>query len=235
MESESNTTIEPSAPVRKSRSLGVEIFALVLISAILGFVYNAFSPKSLALIRVEVQKNTTSDESLFTPISPATTTQQAAPTDTVVDSASHKKIPVYAPLHDRARTNPDSTKKAALQGAAEKKTGYSIISLEQLQKLMNEHRGVIVDARGADEFTSGHIPGAKNIPYQEFQDHLDAMMQIPQDTLVVVYCTGPDCHLGRGLYDVMTQMEFKRVYLYDAGWEGWKKANLPFEGTDAKK
>jgi rhodanese-related sulfurtransferase len=44
---------------------------------------------------------------------------------------------------------------------------------------------LLVDVRTAEEFATGHIPGAVNIPVQELQQRLE---EIPQDTAVVLYC-----------------------------------------------
>lgn len=44
---------------------------------------------------------------------------------------------------------------------------------------------MLVDVRTPEEFASGHIPGAVNIPVQELQSRLQ---EIPQDTAVVLYC-----------------------------------------------
>jgi rhodanese-related sulfurtransferase len=81
----------------------------------------------------------------------------------------------------------------------------------------------------------GHIIGSRNIPFLGVENYFEKMMDIPRDTLIVIYCNGPDCELGKELADFMTQMGFKHLYLYDDGWDGWEKAKMPFEGTKAKK
>lgn len=54
-----------------------------------------------------------------------------------------------------------------------------------------DHRALVregatlLDVRTAEEFASGHVSGAKNIPVQVLASHLDA---IPKDRKVVVYC-----------------------------------------------
>ncbi|MFN8528884.1 MAG: rhodanese-like domain-containing protein [Anaerolineae bacterium] len=44
---------------------------------------------------------------------------------------------------------------------------------------------LLIDVRTADEFATGHIHGAVNIPLQSIQDH---MSEIPHDVPVIVYC-----------------------------------------------
>lgn len=47
----------------------------------------------------------------------------------------------------------------------------------------NTPNGVLLDVREADEFRSGHIPGAVNVPLSK----IDAIT-IPKDRLLYVYC-----------------------------------------------
>lgn len=46
---------------------------------------------------------------------------------------------------------------------------------------------VIIDVRTPEEFTSGHYPGAINIPYDRIVEELSAK-SIPRDTALVLYC-----------------------------------------------
>ncbi|MFI5253804.1 MAG: rhodanese-like domain-containing protein [Bacteroidota bacterium] len=206
-----------------------EILGILFLSFLLGFSFNAFSSKGIPLIRVAPMKHTIADSELFGQLKPSPK-QPPVATDTVVDSVTNKKIPVFAPLQKKALANPDSVSKLF----PKKNIAYSVVNLDQIRKLLAEHRGVFLDARGADEFAEGHIIGSRNIPYLDVDKHFEEIMNIPQDTLVVIYCNGPECHLGRGLADFMNKMEFKHIYLYDDGWDGWEKAKMPFEGTKTK-
>ena len=65
---------------------------------------------------------------------------------------------------------------------------YRQISQEQAQAMMDGETGyVILDVRRLDEFSSGHIPGALNIPVEEISDVPPA--ELPdKEQLVMVYC-----------------------------------------------
>jgi rhodanese-related sulfurtransferase len=209
-----------------SDNLLQEIVAIIILSILLGFTYNAFSTRGIPLIRIAPTKIAAADSELFTPVKPS-----ANPPEQIVGTAKHekaaeaiqpvKKVPVKpAPLANPAPKN---------------KSVYTVITIDQVKRLLNERRGVFLDARNADEFAEGHIIGSRNIPYLDVFNHFEEITAIPQDTLVVIYCTGPDCELGRELADFMGKMDFKHLYLYDDGWEGWEKAKMPSEGTKAKK
>jgi rhodanese-related sulfurtransferase len=205
--------------VNNAREIGI-IF-LVAIAAAFG--YNAFSARSLPFIRVAPNKIAVADTLLFgkTP-STADSSHPATSKDQMTPKSS---VPVYAPLQQRALANPDSMAKLHRK----KDKGYSVVSLEQVKKLRDAGKAMFVDARPKEEFEEGHIPGAKNIPFLDFDNQFPALMSIPLDTLVVVYCTGSDCPLGRDLCDFMMNMEFKHVFLYDEGWDGWTKAGMAGE------
>jgi rhodanese-related sulfurtransferase len=223
----------PKEPSREKKNgfgnLLREIAVIMVLSVLLGFAYNAFSSRGIPLIRVAPVKVAAADSELFTPVKPSA--NSSLPAKTLNDTAKLQKMPPPPQPAKKTLTKADIASKST----AKKKLVYTIITLDQVKRLMNEHRGVFVDARNPDDFARGHIIGSKNIPYENFEKHFDEMMTIPQDTLVVIYCTGPDCELGRELADFMSQMDFKHLYLYDDGWEGWQKANMPFEGTKAKQ
>ena len=78
-----------------------------------------------------------------------------------------------------------------LMGCSKKKpqeTSYRQISMNEAAAMMAEETDyIILDVRRADEFASGHIPNAINIPNEEI-----GTTQIPelphQDQLILVYC-----------------------------------------------
>ncbi len=209
-----------------STSVGREAVGIFLLSVFVAFLYNAFSPKSISLIRKIPVKTATANSVLFPQ-------QHISQLPSSSDSSNKKSIPVIAPLHERALRNPDSM--AALEKNKKRDAGYKIVTLEQVKRLMAEQRGVLLDARGVDEFEKGHIHGARNIPYFEVEKHFEEMMTIPRDTLILIYCSNPECPLGRNLVDFMTQMEFHTIYLYDDGWDGWEKAGMPAEKSSEEK
>ncbi len=185
-------------PVRES----VKIVALAVLLAL---VYNAFSPKGIPLIRVAPIKVATSDSVLFGPES----------------DSSRERVRVIAPLHDSALARLKAEREIS------REQGYKIISLGQLQKLLDKRSGLLIDARNEDEFAKGHIKGARNIPGLDAQKHFEELIPIPRDTLILIYCTNPECPLGRMLAEFVGAMEFHKIFLYDDGWDGWEKAGLP--------
>ena len=201
------------------RELGV----ILLLSVVLALVYNTFSPKGLPLISVKPKKILVSDSALFSQPTPDTTRNVGTKSDT----STANQIKVIAPLHERALRNPDSMK--AVVQAKKEETVYKIITLDQLKRLLKTRRGVLIDARSEEDYLKGHIKGAKNVFGQEPDKYFEPLVQIPRDTLVIIYCNNPECHLGRFLAEFMAVMEFKNIVLYDEGWDGWEKAKMPVD------
>ncbi|HSU55308.1 MAG TPA: rhodanese-like domain-containing protein [Candidatus Dormibacteraeota bacterium] len=89
---------------------------------------------------------------------------------------------------------------------------------------------VIVDVRAAEDFNKGHIPGAINIPREDWENPRG----LSKDKTNVVYCYTQQCHLaanacvrfaGRG-YPVME---------LDGGFEVWKEHDLDIEESSANR
>lgn len=65
---------------------------------------------------------------------------------------------------------------------------YNRITMEEAIQIMNSENGyIILDVRRPDEFASGHIPGAINIPNEDIGD--EEISQLPdKNQLILVYC-----------------------------------------------
>lgn len=202
-----------------------EIAVVVFLSAGLALAYNAFTAKSLPLIRVAPVKVEVSDSALFS-------SADRVSRDTLPAAApAPKDAGVVAPLHERALRNPDSAAQSVRREKEEKDAALKIITLDQLKRLLAQHRGVLIDARSEDEFAKGHIRGAANIPALEVEKYFEQLVAVPRDTLVIIYCNNADCHLGRTLAEFMQTISFSNLVLYDEGWDGWTGAQMPVDTT----
>ncbi len=83
----------------------------------------------------------------------------------------------------------------------------------------------VLDVRPPEEYQSGHVPGAINIPLSELEKHLD---ELDSEQEVVAYCRGPHCVLA---FDAVAQLRDKGINarrLQD-GFPEWKASGLPVE------
>ncbi|MGA2623926.1 MAG: rhodanese-like domain-containing protein [Bacteroidota bacterium] len=198
----------------RNKSLVREALLVLLLSVFLALVYNAFSQKSLPLIRKPPVKIATADSALF------------SGKEKPADSISGSNPTVTPPLYERTRASRDSV---APPVAKKKDAGYKVVTLDQVKRLLGESRGLFIDGREPDEYAKGHIRSARNIPYLEVDKHFEELVTIPRDTLIIIYCHNPECSLGRDLADFMSQMEFHNLYLYDKGWDEWVASGMAVE------
>lgn len=101
------------------------------------------------------------------------------------------------------------------------------ISREELLLRMREGGVTLLDVRPQDEFTSGHLPGAINIPIEELERRL---AELPAGGEIVAYCRGPYCALS---FDAVTVLQGKgfAVRRLDSGFPDWKAAGLAVESA----
>ncbi len=82
----------------------------------------------------------------------------------------------------------------------------------------------VLDVRTPEEFASGHVPGAVNIPYDQVASRL---AEIPKDKEVVLYCRS-----GRRAGLAASELEkagYKDLQLMQGDMPAWEKAGLPVE------
>ena len=83
----------------------------------------------------------------------------------------------------------------------------------------------VLDVRPPEEYQSGHVPGAINIPLSELEAHFS---QLDTQQEVVAYCRGPHCVLAFDAVDKLRQCGIKAHRMED-GFPEWKSAGLPVE------
>jgi rhodanese-related sulfurtransferase len=98
-----------------------------------------------------------------------------------------------------------------------------------IKKFWDAGAAFFVDARTAEEYAEGHIPGAVSLPFDDvFKDpdkakHLDTHGR----SVVITYCGGGDCDLSRNLAFSLIDAGQKKVLVFTGGMPGWKDAGNP--------
>ena len=104
--------------------------------------------------------------------------------------------------------------------ASQKATSFTRISMEEAKSMMELDDGhVIVDVRTAEEYTSGHIPGAICIPNETiYKDRPSALPDL--DQVILIYCRSGNRskRSARMLYE----MGYTNVYEFGGiiDWDG---------------
>lgn len=83
-----------------------------------------------------------------------------------------------------------------------------------------------IDARDIADYNAGHIQGALNIPYHEYEKYKNRLDNLPKDQVYVTYCSSA-CDVSIDMAYAMAKLGFKKVYIFHGGWDEWKKAGYP--------
>lgn len=107
------------------------------------------------------------------------------------------------------------------------------ISIEDAQALFDSGKAVFLDARPQGAFLDGHIQGAKSLPWNEFDIHMeDVIATLPEATPIITYCDGESCHLSKELAKALIEMGFANVRVLINGWGLWQSHGLPVSRGD---
>jgi len=99
------------------------------------------------------------------------------------------------------------------------------VSRDELMSRMRDGLITILDVRPADEFATGHLPGAVNVPFSELEEQLG---QFDPTSEIVAYCRGPWCVLSFEAVAVLRARGFSARRLED-GLPEWKASGLPVD------
>lgn len=109
----------------------------------------------------------------------------------------------------------------------EKRDDLEPVTKTELLRRIKKEAVTILDVRPADEFASGHVRGAINIPQSELESRLK---ELPKGALIVAYCRGPYCVMSFEAVAALRARGFKAMRLED-GYPEWKAAGLPIAGA----
>ncbi len=93
-------------------------------------------------------------------------------------------------------------------------------------QLINRERAVVIDVREPDEFATGHIAGAKNVPLNDIDSRLPAVGKNKSLPYIFVCATG--ARAARGV-SMAQKLGYEQAQALGGGMKAWKEANLPIE------
>jgi rhodanese-related sulfurtransferase len=104
------------------------------------------------------------------------------------------------------------------------------IALDEAEALFLARSALFLDARSPDLFAEGHIQGAVNLPWDEFeQQFAPVMVSVSQETPLVAYCDGESCGLSRDLAIALLENGYTHVRVLVNGWTLWQERGLPID------
>jgi len=93
-------------------------------------------------------------------------------------------------------------------------------------QLINREKAVVVDVSETEEFATGHIGGARNVPLNQLEQRLPETVKNKALPLLLVCPNG--ARAGRALA-IAKKLGYEKAQVLAGGLKAWKEANLPVE------
>ena len=107
-------------------------------------------------------------------------------------------------------------------------TGPMLVNLEFSKYHFDAGSAIFIDARDPEDFKSGHIQNAINIPYDYYENYEDAIEGLDDTGLYIIYCSGEECSLSIDLADYLyTEKLIDKLLIFEGGWPQWRDAGYP--------
>ena len=92
-------------------------------------------------------------------------------------------------------------------------TGYKTITENEAMELINNN-AVIIDVRSGEEFATGYIEGAINIPVDSISS-----INYEKDTIIILYCVSGTRSANAA--KILVDLGYTNVYSLDGGLINW--------------
>jgi rhodanese-related sulfurtransferase len=109
----------------------------------------------------------------------------------------------------------------------------TLISLADAYNLFLQDNVIFLDAREPEDYRSGHIKGAINFPFEEWDDYWpEVEPKLHKDAEMVAYCGGLDCEASLFLARELKQRGYAKCYTFFGGILKWQEEKLPMEKSN---
>ncbi len=104
--------------------------------------------------------------------------------------------------------------------------GIKTLTVAQAVRLMNQEGALVLDVREPDEFRSGHIPNAINIPVGTLPGRLKEIEKY-KDKAILLNCRTSQRSARAAL--MLRKQGYTTAHILGGGILAWQKENLPTE------
>jgi rhodanese-related sulfurtransferase len=205
---------------------------IILVSSILGLLYNFVNPKGITLISKQKEIKWASDSLVSYSLRPVDTLNNNVKVNSLEEEKSllNKKVTIINP-NLKSDTVRHKMPKQQAKSNTEEEEGFAEpigINLEQAYKFFS--MGIIfIDARDESEYKSGHIKNSINLSVYEFDKYKNVLSGISKSQTIVCYCGGTNCDLSTQLANKLLALGYRNNYIFIGGWEQWKTAGYSTE------
>ena len=109
--------------------------------------------------------------------------------------------------------------------------GISLANVHQAFDMVRSGRYVVLDARSATDYETGHIPGAMSLPREALDESFgDVEMFLSPELPILTYCSGLECEESLEISVYLLDMGFTNIVLFAGGIRAWEAAGYGLEG-----
>ena len=110
-----------------------------------------------------------------------------------------------------------------------------LLSLEEFRGFVADRKGTVLDARPNIFYRIGHVPGALNLPREDFETAYaanKALLEGQKTAPIAIYCSSEECEDATLVRKALVQLGFTKVSIFEEGWRGWTEAGLEEESAE---
>lgn len=97
-------------------------------------------------------------------------------------------------------------------------------SVEEMTRVVQDPKTVVIDARFARAYQLGHLPGAINVPVNSTISYRTQVLgRLPKDQPIVLYCQSEGCQFDEELADFLHFNGYTNLRLFTGGYRAWEE------------
>jgi len=101
----------------------------------------------------------------------------------------------------------------------------------KVKRLVASGTITVLDVRWPDIYDQGHIPGALNVPLDDFEEEKEGLLsKVTPGDEILVYCASVACHDSHTFATRLIEMGFSRVAVYSGGFAEWEEMGFDVAG-----
>nr|WP_223827316.1 rhodanese-like domain-containing protein [Undibacterium oligocarboniphilum] len=98
------------------------------------------------------------------------------------------------------------------------------VSQLQATQYMNQGKTLVLDVRSPEEFATGHLPNAKNIPLADLNSRLKEIEKSKAGVVLAVCAKGVR---SASAVSLLNKAGFAQAFSLDGGMDAWKTQGMP--------
>jgi rhodanese-related sulfurtransferase len=105
-------------------------------------------------------------------------------------------------------------------------SGVVDITVNQLTRMLNDEKAVVIDVREAKEFVDGKVFGAIHVPLSQLRSRLNELDRFKERPIVIYDARG---QRAQSAASTLARGGFKNLHALHGGFKAWRDAGMPLD------